>query len=459
MKKKILRSICAMLAIASVVNLTGCGKDEKSKTSSVADFAAEDTADDSYLTTDEATAAEVPVITGNAVTDAALVNRFIESYEMDKVAAAKAKFWVLDDSYFEYIEEDDGYKFKVKNIENDNSDIYTVAVMPAEYNGKPVIQYDSPSVGWLNLLIVPDSEHVIDAGYGTHTTWAVYNGDIMGFGLYSKCASAGIHPVFDENGLAIKDNTVIVARDNAQFKGATEGLIVVPEGIEKIGDSAFKMVKDAFEVQLPSTLKVIGSGAFEDTNLKSINLPEGLEEIKSNAFSSIYFLDDASLALPNSLKKIGSNVFESTKITSLDLGTGVSDIGRSAFSITQLEGTVTIPSNITVVAENMFASCKQITSVVIEEGVLEVKDGAFLANESLTSISLPESLETFYIDSVAKCTSLKEVTIPDGARVREAYAGNSSCNPENYNPNLVFKYRGKTYTVNDLADLLEAGTK
>ena len=90
------------------------------------------------------------------------------------------------------------------------------------------------------------------------------------------------------------------------LKEAISG-IVIPEGVEIIHHSAFYRSKLA-SVSLPSTLKIIGSGAFStSTDLTSCSLlPEGLEYIGESAFESTKL---TSVTLPKSLRILGKMAF------------------------------------------------------------------------------------------------------------------------------------------------------
>ena len=63
-------------------------------------------------------------------------------------------------------------------------------------------------------------------------------------------------------------------------------------------------------IQFPNTLKKIGNRAFSGCELTSIVLPEGLEEIGEEAFRAVSFKTRMhEIYLPSSLKDIGSNCF------------------------------------------------------------------------------------------------------------------------------------------------------
>lgn len=60
--------------------------------------------------------------------------------------------------------------------------------------------------------------------------------------------------------------------------------VVIDEGIEKIGSLTFYNLKKLTSVELPSTLKTIGSGAFASTGLDHISIPKSVTDIGKCAF-------------------------------------------------------------------------------------------------------------------------------------------------------------------------------
>lgn len=112
---------------------------------------------------------------------------------------------------------------------------------------------------------------------------------------------------------------------NPKLKKAT-----FAEGFENISIYMCKYVTSLEEVVLPSTLLKISDGAFEScTSLTKVNLPEGLESIKSSAF---YKTALTSITIPESVKTIGKNAFGDTKLTRIDVLNPDCTIEENAFA-------------------------------------------------------------------------------------------------------------------------------
>ena len=86
--------------------------------------------------------------------------------------------------------------------------------------------------------------------------------------------------------------------------------IEIPEGVEIIEPYAFAGHDEACIVELPSTLKQIGEGAFLDcVHLREIIVPEGVQKIGDLAFLNCgrYVRGRFNLVVPSSVQSIGKN--------------------------------------------------------------------------------------------------------------------------------------------------------
>ena len=83
----------------------------------------------------------------------------------------------------------------------------------------------------------------------------------------------------------------------------------IPEGITHVG--GFKNQEKLKSVELPNTLKEIGSDAFYDCiNLQNVQIPSSIEKIGKYAFCNCTGLQQ--IELPDSIRKIGEDAFEIT---------------------------------------------------------------------------------------------------------------------------------------------------
>ena len=211
----------------------------------------------------------------------------------------------------------------------------------------------------------------------------------------------------------------------------TSGTITVPETfvakdgktytVTAIGDNFLYFDECPYsqgcsEMVLPKTIRSIGKNAFYKTNIKSINLPEGLESIGEAAFMGCCNLDLSEL--PSTLKHLGRRAFYGCpEITISTLPESIETLGKGVFGGTLLGGKITsftFPDHITELPDSMFywrngltelhlpANLKKIgsmvitqtslTELVIPEGVTEIAEEAFLGGVLLRTFVLPKSM-------------------------------------------------------------------
>ena len=90
--------------------------------------------------------------------------------------------------------------------------------------------------------------------------------------------------------------------------------LVIPEGVRIIGMRAFNNQKNLTSVTLPSTLKDIGRNAFEYSGLRTVRIPDSVENIWDSAFGQSRNLTDVNI--PVSIKRIGVYAFYDCKMLS-----------------------------------------------------------------------------------------------------------------------------------------------
>lgn len=87
------------------------------------------------------------------------------------------------------------------------------------------------------------------------------------------------NPVYDSRNNC---NAIIKSENRELYLGGKN--TVVPEGVEKIGASAFRDCEGLKSISFPKTLDVIGAYAFSGSHLQTLTLPENLAYVGQEAF-------------------------------------------------------------------------------------------------------------------------------------------------------------------------------
>lgn len=105
--------------------------------------------------------------------------------------------------------------------------------------------------------------------------------------------------------------------------------IVLPEGVISLSPEAFYGCFNLKSVVFPSTLKMIGSKCFHRCGkLKEVAIPDGVEMIGSDAFSGCTSLQTVNI--PTSLRILNEGVFSSCQIRSIFIPEGLEQIHEDA---------------------------------------------------------------------------------------------------------------------------------
>lgn len=221
--------------------------------------------------------------------------------------------------------------------------------------------------------------------------------------------------------------------------------VEIPDGIKTIGSSAFSNCTSLTEVTFTgkSQITSIGDYAFQGcSNLKSINLPEGITEIGQSAFYNCTSLE--SVTLPSTLKTIGSRAFElCTSLDGVNLPAGLETIGSFAFNQCTRLTSITIPASVNVVGQNAFQFCYNMASITIvdsEDNQNRVIEAwAFNRCNKITSITIPSSITRVESNAFTDCGELQEIVIADGVDEIQTKAFDSN------NKLLVVKFEAKEF--------------
>lgn len=241
-----------------------------------------------------------------------------------------------------------------------------------------------------------------------------------------------------------------------------ETQIVIPEGVEHIGDGAFIENKKIQSVVLPQSLTWIGMSAFSEcVNLKSITIPanvtfidklafsnSGLEEVvikgkpeirlwafegtpwknseekKAGGFVSGNVLlsvnpELTEYTIPPDVKVIGRDAFKNSKIKEIIIPEGVTRLDICAFSYSELER-ISLPETLKIIEAYAFSNCEKLTELLIPKSVSDIGDRALeeMPDCVITILNESDDEELFRISSDAfgwNAPHVKEVRVPYGS--------------------------------------------
>lgn len=188
--------------------------------------------------------------------------------------------------------------------------------------------------------------------------------------------------------------------------------ITIPSNVEIIGEGAF-MMSGLQNVTVPANVESIGPAAFAQcADLKSIIIENGVKTIGSGSFTESGL---QSVTIPSSVQNLGYGAFASSDLESIIIEEGTNELvlEPQVFSgCTQLE-TVSIPSNVKTVTDCAFWGCSSLSNVTLNEGVETIGGGAFSDCSSLTQIILPETLKAIETQAFKNTSLTGILTIPD----------------------------------------------
>lgn len=231
---------------------------------------------------------------------------------------------------------------------------------------------------------------------------------------------------------AIKDIPAYCFIGNISVKSigtGPESDIVLPTGLESIGNYAFCACGNAETLILPDGIRLIGDYAFNDCeNISSVRLPESVESIGDYSFARCILL--AEISIPENIRHIGNEAFHFSGFTgelyipkaTEEIGDGI--LGDCDFAT----GIVVHPDNENYVSVDGVLFTKDMTalkqfppalatsSYVIPETVISVREGAFRGSMTLEKVIIPDSVDEIGFCAFVDSFALKEVII--GRRIR-----------------------------------------
>ena len=226
------------------------------------------------------------------------------------------------------------------------------------------------------------------------------------------------------------------------------------EGLTSIGSSAFYLCSNLTEINIPSTLTSLGQSSFymcyRLTKVVINNNALVSNDYSSWSTLSYYFGNQVEeYILGEEVTGIGNYAFSGSSIHSINIPSTVTKIGDNAFASCSKLTSVNIPKNVTSIGNNAFQNCTSMAAIQIEHGntiydsredcnaiiktadntllfgcqntiipnsITAIEDRAFYNCAGLTSITIPNSVTSIGDSAFYSCTGLAAVSIPNSIK-------------------------------------------
>ena len=155
--------------------------------------------------------------------------------------------------------------------------------------------------------------------------------------------------------------------------------VVIPEGVTSIGYGAFYHCDRLGQVQLPDTITHIAPKAFDHTGWVNQFFEQGIGDylVAGDGILLAYKGKEAQVCIPEGIRQIGPEVFQGhTEITSLTLPDSLEIIGEAAFADCDNLRQVSGMSRVRIIRDRAFYHCP-LEWVVLPASVESVGLGAF----------------------------------------------------------------------------------
>ena len=214
----------------------------------------------------------------------------------------------------------------------------------------------------------------------------------------------------------IPNNTTEIMAYAFYYKRNLKGGLILPEGLMRIGVSAFSECTGLTgALIIPNLVTNIENSAFYNcSQLTNIMFGNGLTNIGNNAFLNCSNL--TSITIPNSVTSVGSSLFGNCNaLISVKIGNGVEKVTSMMFSRCPNLQSIDFGNNITTIDGYAFQYCNKLASVIIPNNVTSIGDSAFQYC-NITNLKLSENLNSLgtYCFYSALSNLTGELTIPAG---------------------------------------------
>ena len=288
---------------------------------------------------------------------------------------------------------------------------------------------DDAFIGCKNLVSVSIPESVVSIGTQAFT----YCESLTSITIPNSVTSMGVHPFGGCSNLAsvIYPNSISYIPDGCFFGCRSLISFTIPQSVTRIENGAFSYCESLTSITIPSSVTYMGTGVFDGCSaLTSIIVDEGntVYDSRENCNAIIETASNTLISgcqstnIPTTVTIIGEGAFGGIGLNSIFIPSGVIKIenafeGNNPASIIVAEDNsvydsrdncnaiietasntlvkgcknTVMPSSITNIGTSAFLGCNDFTSITIPSSVKNIGDFAFYYN-GLTSVIIPEGV-------------------------------------------------------------------
>ena len=204
----------------------------------------------------------------------------------------------------------------------------------------------------------------------------------------------------------------VIAIGESAFQNSNVKKVILPKGIESIKTKAFYNANQIERIDIPTTVIEIRAEAFAYMdNLTYISLPKGLKDIRAGVFA--YDTNLTNVTLPSTLEYLGASAFSHcSSITEITIPKGVTEINGQTFEYMTSLKTINMHDDITFIHGEVFVGDTNLNNVTLPSKITEIRGNTFENCSSLTSIKIPDGVTRIGGHAFYGCTSLSYVYVP-----------------------------------------------